>query len=104
MCGILCILGVRPEDFDNVKKLGIKNTRLLRHRGPDWGGMKTTQVYEKKRNEIGEIAEVSLHHNFLFHERLSIVGVKSGAQPITHNDVSVSVNGEIYNHLDLKKQ
>ncbi len=36
----------------------------------------------------------------LAHERLSIVGVDSGAQPLTNADESIAlaVNGEIYNH------
>jgi asparagine synthase (glutamine-hydrolysing) len=44
--------------------------------------------------------------NILCHERLSIVGVNSGAQPLTNEDASVilSVNGEIYNHVSLRKK
>lgn len=40
------------------------------------------------------------------HERLAIVGLHSGAQPITSkdDDVSLSVNGEIYNHMELEKE
>ncbi|EAT87396.2 hypothetical protein SNOG_05005 [Parastagonospora nodorum SN15] len=41
----------------------------------------------------------------LVHERLSIVGVDSGAQPLVNEDetVSLAVNGEIYNHRVLRK-
>ncbi|CAK7240686.1 MAG: asparagine synthetase, partial [Sporothrix thermara] len=41
----------------------------------------------------------------LCHERLSIVGVESGAQPLTNADESIvlAVNGEIYNHRLLRK-
>jgi asparagine synthase (glutamine-hydrolysing) len=41
----------------------------------------------------------------LAHERLSIVGVDSGAQPLTNNDESIAlaVNGEIYNHRLIRK-
>lgn len=55
--------------------------------GPDWSGIITT-----------------LHH-VLCHERLAIVGIDSGAQPLTNGDESVvlTVNGEIYNHLALRK-
>ena len=44
--------------------------------------------------------------NILCHERLSIVGVSSGAQPLTNEDGSVilTVNGEIYNHVSLRKK
>jgi asparagine synthetase B (glutamine-hydrolysing) len=41
----------------------------------------------------------------LAHERLSIVGVDSGAQPLTNHDESIAlaVNGEIYNHRLIRK-
>ena len=41
----------------------------------------------------------------LAHERLSIVGVDSGAQPLTNSDESLAlaVNGEIYNHRLIRK-
>ena len=104
MCGILCILGVQPEDIEKIKKIGLKNVKNLRHRGPDWGGMKLVQDYQKKNNPDGALYSVSLSNHLLFHERLSIVGVNSGAQPITIDDCSVAVNGEIYNHQYLKNK
>ncbi|EGU12509.1 Asparagine synthase [Rhodotorula toruloides ATCC 204091] len=60
----------------------------LRHRGPDWSGCKMTQ------------------DAILVHERLAIVGVDTGAQPITSDDdkLVLAVNGEIYNHRALRKQ
>lgn len=59
----------------------------MRHRGPDWSG-----------NWIG-------NNTILCHERLSIVGVDSGAQPLVKEDgsVALAVNGEIYNHRILRK-
>ncbi|PGH22941.1 asparagine synthase (glutamine-hydrolyzing) [Polytolypa hystricis UAMH7299] len=41
----------------------------------------------------------------LAHERLSIVGVESGAQPLINDDetLALAVNGEIYNHRILRK-
>lgn len=44
--------------------------------------------------------------NILCHERLAIVGVDSGAQPLTNEDETVilSVNGEIYNYEALQKK
>jgi asparagine synthase (glutamine-hydrolysing) len=60
---------------------------LQRHRGPDWSGI---AVYEKA---------------ILAHERLSIVDVDTGAQPLYTADgsVALAVNGEIYNHKELRK-
>ena len=42
----------------------------------------------------------------LAHERLAIVGVSSGAQPIRNKESSLflSVNGEIYNYLSIKEE
>ncbi|KAJ3273818.1 asparagine synthetase, partial [Borealophlyctis nickersoniae] len=59
----------------------------LRHRGPDWSGVKVC------------------NNNVICHERLAIVGVESGAQPLTNEDESIilTVNGEIYNHVSLRK-
>ncbi|CAG2108651.1 unnamed protein product, partial [Medioppia subpectinata] len=65
----------------------LPSRKKIRHRGPDWSGCIVTD-----------------NHIFC-HERLAIVGVDSGAQPITNADNSIilTVNGEIYNYLNLKK-
>lgn len=86
MCGILCVLGVY-RGAESIKSDVLTRSRRLRHRGPDWSG-----VYCKDKVIIA-------------HERLAIVGVDSGAQPILSEDGKhiLAVNGEIYNHLDLRK-
>ncbi|THH01241.1 hypothetical protein EW026_g1408 [Hermanssonia centrifuga] len=58
-----------------------------RHRGPDWSG-----CYVGKQT-------------VLVHERLAIVGVESGAQPLVSDDgkIILAVNGEIYNHTKLQE-
>jgi asparagine synthase (glutamine-hydrolysing) len=50
-------------------------------------------------------AGVANNSAVLAHERLSIVGVDSGAQPLTNADESIAlaVNGEIYNHRIIRK-
>ncbi|KAI5784575.1 asparagine synthase-domain-containing protein, partial [Geopyxis carbonaria] len=60
----------------------------IRHRGPDWSG------------------NVICNDTILTHERLSIVGIDSGAQPLVNEDgtIFLAVNGEIYNHRILRKQ
>jgi asparagine synthase (glutamine-hydrolysing) len=60
--------------------------RLLRHRGPDWSG-----VYADENAVIA-------------HERLSIVDVEHGAQPLTNVEgtMVLAVNGEICNHKALR--
>jgi asparagine synthase (glutamine-hydrolysing) len=87
MCGILAMLGLR-EGAPKFRNTALELSKLLRHRGPDWNG-----VYAKGSNII-------------CHERLSIVDLRSGAQPLwnENKDTVLSVNGEIYNHLDLRKE
>ncbi|KAK7844263.1 asparagine synthetase [glutamine-hydrolyzing] 2, partial [Quercus suber] len=60
----------------------------LRHRGPDWSGL-------------------HCHGNcYLAHQRLAIVDPTSGDQPLYNEDktVVVTVNGEIYNHKQLREK
>ncbi len=59
----------------------------IRHRGPDWSG-----IY-------------SDDHAILAHERLAIVDVEHGAQPLvdTLTGCVLAVNGEIYNHKQLRQ-
>lgn len=92
MCGIFAVFGFsepKVEFRQKATKLSKKYLGLtrLRHRGPDWSGVKVAG------------------QNILCHERLAIVGVDSGAQPLTNADETVilTVNGEIYNHEALKK-
>jgi asparagine synthase (glutamine-hydrolysing) len=63
-------------------------SQKIRHRGPDWSG-----IYS------GGTA-------ILAHERLSIVDPESGKQPLFSPDGKqvLAVNGEIYNHKDIRRQ
>ncbi|KAJ3863012.1 glutamine-hydrolyzing asparagine synthase [Lentinula novae-zelandiae] len=85
MCGIFAIHGV--EQPANHRTHAIACSKKLRHRGPDWSGC-----------YVGKEA-------ILVHERLAIVGVDTGAQPLLSEDgkVILAVNGEIYNHLALRQ-
>ena len=86
MCGIFACH--RHPDVQKFKPTALRMAKAARHRGPDWSG-----------NFIA-------NKTILAHERLSIVGVESGAQPLVSEDASLSlaVNGEIYNHRVLRKQ
>jgi len=88
MCGILALFGANPETNGDLRAELLSLSKLLRHRGPDWNGI------------------TCFRNCYLAHERLAINGLLSGAQPITNNsgDTALSVNGEIYNHLELRKQ
>ncbi|KAF1849993.1 glutamine-hydrolyzing asparagine synthase [Cucurbitaria berberidis CBS 394.84] len=85
MCGIFACH--RHPDVQKFKPTALKMGKAVRHRGPDWSG-----------NWVA-------NNTILVHERLSIVGVDTGAQPLVNEDetVSLAVNGEIYNHRILRK-
>ncbi|WP_298151258.1 asparagine synthase B [Flavobacterium sp.] len=81
MCGILAIIG-KGKDEALVKTL----SKRMSHRGPDESDLHIT--------ENGHI---------LSHERLSIIDLHSGKQPIKGTKSAYMVhNGEIYNHQKLR--
>src|SRR5687767_4100782 len=84
MCGIAGSIG-SPLTFDDIE--------LIRHRGPD-------------RQSLVEVS-VGPDHIFLGHARLSILDLSpAGNQPMFTecNNYCIVFNGEIYNHLDLRKE
>jgi asparagine synthase (glutamine-hydrolysing) len=85
MCSVLGILDIR-SDAHGLRDRALELSRRQRHRGPDWSGV------------------FSCERAILAHERLSIVDVLHGAQPLgdfTTGPV-LAVNGEIYNHRELR--
>jgi len=85
MCSILGILDIAGDPAP-LRARALRLSKLQRHRGPDWSG---TFACERA---------------VLAHERLAIVDVRHGAQPLrnaagTH---ALAVNGEIYNHRALR--
>ena len=87
MCGIVCAFNLK-EDSEKLRTQILGMSKKLRHRGPDWSGIYTHQ------NAV------------MSHERLAIVDPTSGKQPLFSPDKKtiLAVNGEIYNHLELRKQ
>ena len=85
MCGIVAIFNIREQSTE-LRDMALRMSRKLRHRGPDWSG-----IYS------GGSA-------ILAHERLSIVDPESGSQPLYAPDGKqvLAVNGEIYNHRELR--
>ena len=85
MCGIVCAFNLRG-DKDLIRSNVLEMAQKVRHRGPDWSG-----IY-------------SSDNAILAHERLAIVDPTSGKQPIISEDglKVIAVNGEIYNHKNLK--
>lgn len=90
MCSILGLISSGSDRTTLPKHLraqAIEQSKRQRHRGPDWSG-----VYQSDSA-------------ILVHERLSIVDVTHGAQPLKTTDEQqiLAVNGEIYNHQTLKQ-
>jgi len=90
MCGIVAILNLDPARANQraLRNQALAMATKIRHRGPDWSG------------------SYSDDHAIIVHERLSIVDVEHGAQPLvdTANGNVLAVNGEIYNHKDLRAE
>ena len=84
MCGIAGFWGTGDEA--TIRAM----TDALVHRGPDGHGY-----------HIDEEARI-----FLGHRRLAIIDIGGGAQPMWNENQTVSVifNGEIYNHVELRRQ
>ena len=82
MCGIIAIYNNQIKFDKDMRAKSLSMSKKVRHRGPDWSGIYTSD------NAI------------LAHERLSIVDIKSGKQPLFSSDkkIVLTVNGEIYNH------
>ncbi len=87
MCGIVAVFDLKV-DSKELRAQVLEMSKKIRHRGPDWSG-----IY------CGEKA-------ILAHERLAIVDPQSGGQPLYSKDkkLVLAVNGEIYNHQELRKQ
>ncbi len=88
MCGIAGFFGV-----NDPSSLGYM-VDSLHHRGPDGNGrFISTANYDGKHAHLG-------------HARLAIVDVAGGHQPLIDeaSNTVIIYNGEIYNHLEIRKQ
>jgi len=87
MCGIVGIFDLKSQS-ESLRGQALAMSKKIRHRGPDWSGIFVDD------------------HAIIAHERLAIVDPASGQQPLYNLDRSLvlGVNGEIYNHRELRKQ
>ena len=87
MCSIFGVFDIKTDAVE-LRKKALELSRLMRHRGPDWSG-----IY-------------ACDNAILAHERLSIVDVNAGAQPLYNEKKThvLAVNGEIYNHQALRAE
>lgn len=95
MCGITAIINPKDNIIDIKKQRinALRNSRAIRHRGPDGTG-----AYQ-------------INNHIFTHERLSIIDPKGGNQPLFGSTVATDsgkvvqvlcVNGEIFNFKELK--
>ena len=87
MCGIVCTFNIK-QPIEVLRPQVLQMSKTIRHRGPDWSGI------------------FSSDNAILAHERLAIVDPRSGRQPLYSKDgkLVLAVNGEIYNHREIRKQ
>ena len=88
MCSIFGMFDLQSgDDLASLRRQALDLSKRQRHRGPDWSGVFV---------DDGAI---------LVHERLAIVDPASGAQPLRSRDgvLALAVNGEIYNHRELRE-
>ena len=87
MCGIVCAFKLK-EPAEALRLQVLSMSKCIRHRGPDWSG-----IFDNDKA-------------IMAHERLAIVDPTSGKQPLFSKDKKfvLAANGEIYNHLELRKQ
>ena len=88
MCGIVGFVDFK-KNF-STKTLDDLISSIL-HRGPDDKG-RCFETYTNYNLGIG-------------HSRLSIIDPsKNGNQPMYHNDLVISYNGEVYNFISIRKE
>jgi len=89
MCGVLGRLGAPPGD--DFESRWAEACRRQHHRGPDSQG----EWHGKFKD--GEIR--------LGHQRLAILDLsEAGHQPMTHEQGTLSYNGEVYNYIELREE
>lgn len=88
MCGFSGFIGTTEGDMDSRKAILKKMMDKIAHRGPDQEGM-----FVDDKVALG-------------FRRLSIIDLNNGSQPMfnENKDVAIVFNGEIYNHLELRKE
>lgn len=92
MCGITGLIRSKPLSSNDIDAIRRCNASML-HRGPDGAG-----EFEETSNNGS--------HLFMAMRRLSIIDPSHGWQPLKNEDetVAVIVNGEIYNHIELRTE
>ena len=87
MCGICGYVNLSKSQHDATVLHNMVKT--LHHRGPDSQG-----YFEDKKHQV-----------FLGHARLSIIDISdNGRQPMFLDNLTIVLNGEVYNYSEIKKE
>lgn len=87
MCGICGYVNLSKSSHDAT--ILHKMVKTLHHRGPDSQG-----YYEDQEHQV-----------FLGHARLSIIDISdNGRQPMFLDNLTIVLNGEVYNYGEIKKE
>ena len=93
MCGIIALISPHPLKQDEINmwknKLHDRITSIIGHRGPDYKGVVVVN-----------------DRIILAHCRLAVNDPNSGSHPLSNseNTIFATVNGEIYNHRELRSK
>lgn len=87
MCGICGIFDIKNKELYQPENKIKEMMKIIKHRGPDESGC-----------FINKNKFIAFGHN-----RLSIIDIKSGQQPMKSNKNIITYNGEIYNYQDFQK-
>jgi asparagine synthase (glutamine-hydrolysing) len=102
MCGIAGLATNAPDAARTAQAFAA--TRSLHHRGPDETRLLTVQA--GVANVVGPDAETVAADVVAGSCRLSIIDLEGGHQPMANEQstVWVTYNGEIYNHMELRRE
>lgn len=113
MCGIAGIIsqGKNATRVDAIERCQ-RMLSLLKHRGPDDGGLVGVNLVSRSVRDLGSEAAISRSKSTAFdvalgHRRLSILDLSpAGHQPMPadENRIWITFNGEIYNYLELREE
>jgi asparagine synthase (glutamine-hydrolysing) len=103
MCGIA---GIASSNYRELGPLLKEMLGAMRHRGPDGAGLVIGDYCERGEHLDALNFDGKKGHSALGHVRLAITGGRTGLQPFTSRDGTLSLlhNGEIYNYRELSSE
>jgi asparagine synthase (glutamine-hydrolysing) len=109
MCGITGYINLDNQPVRDTCSI-LNMLKVQKHRGPDDSGIRAFSLKDGNSQELSTVKAVSVNGNYngiLGFNRLSILDLSlNGHQPMASPDqkVILTLNGEIYNAFDYKKE